>query len=144
VRRVRLEGHIHYLTGDRGMRRADGNLLFLGRRDNMVKSRGYRIEIAEVEHAISTHPDVLEAAVVAVPDPEVGNVLYGWFVPASPALAPEEVKQHAARLLPGYMLPKAIYSIGALPKTNSGKTSRRQLATMLTTLNSERGAHASD
>ena len=130
-RRVLLDGEVHYLTGDRGARDPDGTLRFLGRRDTMVKSRGYRIELAEVEHALSTHPGVVEAAVVAVPDPELGNVLFGWFVPASSAATPAAVSEHAARSLPGYMLPRALFTLEALPKTASGKISRRQLAALL-------------
>jgi amino acid adenylation domain-containing protein len=144
ARRPALDGRVHYLTGDRGLRRDDGNLLFLGRRDNLVKCRGFRIEIAEVEHAISTHPGVVEAAVVAVPDEEVGNVLYGWFVPASPVIAADEIKEHTARLLPGYMVPKSIYSIPSLPKTNSGKINRLQLAAQIKAGSPEQNGHATD
>src|SRR5215475_13663003 len=103
------------------MRDESGALHFLGRRDNMVKSRGFRIELGDVEHAIATHPGVAEVAIVAQPDPEFGNVLYAWFVPAFAGVQPEDVARHAAQLVPGYMLPRGIYLTDRLPKTDSGK-----------------------
>ena len=74
-----------YRTGDLVTLDEHGEYLFLGRRDNQVKSRGYRIELGEIEAALYAHPAVVEAAVIAVPDEEVGSRLR-----AVVAVRPEE------------------------------------------------------
>jgi acyl-coenzyme A synthetase/AMP-(fatty) acid ligase len=133
ARRTCLDGAVQYATGDRGWRDADGVLHFAGRRDRMVKSRGYRIELEEVEHAIASHPGVVEAAVAAIPDVELGHILYAWFVPDSSSVTTDHVMDFVAKSLPGYMLPRAMFVLDELPKTGSGKISRRRLAEMLAT-----------
>lgn len=142
ARRILLDGEIHFLTGDRGFRDKHGDLHFLGRRDTMVKSRGYRIELAEIEHVIGTHPGVIEVAVVAAPDLELGSLLYAWFVPASASITSTQVAEHASKLLPNYMLPRMIFPLDQLPKTDSGKISRRRLAEMLAVKSAEIGERA--
>jgi amino acid adenylation domain-containing protein len=117
-----------FLTGDLGSRREDGNLVFHGRRDAMVKSRGVRIELGEVESVIATHPDVREVAVVAVPDKDFGNLLYAWVVLRDAGASTETIAAHAAKVLPPVMLPRRITPIESLPKTLSGKVSRSTLA----------------
>ena len=79
VRRARSTDRI-YQTGDLVQEDADGNYRFLGRRDNQIKSRGYRIELGDVETAIYAHPDVVECAVVAVPDELVTNRIKAFVV----------------------------------------------------------------
>ena len=77
------QGHFRetvYRTGDIVMLGEDGSYVFRGRRDHMIKSRGYRIEAGEVESAIYRHPQVLDTAVVPVPDEDIGNRIKAFVV----------------------------------------------------------------
>lgn len=118
-----------YRTGDRVTTNEKGEYLFLGRRDHMIKSRGYRIELGEIEAALVDHPRVLEAAVVAIPDDEVGNRIKAVIVPArTGTLTRGEVETHCAQKLPRYMIPEIIEFCQALPRTSTGKTDKKILA----------------
>jgi amino acid adenylation domain-containing protein len=118
-----------YRTGDLVRRRPDGNLDFAGRRDHQVKTRGYRVELGEIEAALHRHPTVAEAVALAVPDDEVTNRLCAVVVFRPGASAPEgDLKDHCARILPRYMVPERIEARPDLPRTASGKVDRRALA----------------
>jgi amino acid adenylation domain-containing protein len=118
-----------YRTGDLVTLDADGEYQFLGRRDSQVKSRGYRIELGDVEAALYAHPDVLEAAVIAVPDEEIGSRLRAFVAPPpGRTLTPAALQAHCARLVPRYMVPEAIEVRPSLPRTSTGKTDRTRLA----------------
>lgn len=114
-----------YCTGDRVRRSADGSYEFLGRRDHMVKTRGYRVDLGEVESALASHPELLEAVVVPLPDLTLGSRLVAVAVPRS-GCAPEvaELRAHCRRLLPGYMVPEQIVLREELPRTSTGKADR--------------------
>jgi amino acid adenylation domain-containing protein len=116
-----------YRTGDLVQEAADGNLLFLGRRDTQVKSRGYRIELGEVEAALYAHPAVAECAVTAIPDDDVTNRLRAFVVVRDPVGTGELVRSCTERI-PHYMLPDSFEFCTALPKTSTGKIDRRRLA----------------
>lgn len=122
-----LAGRV-YRTGDLVRRRADGNIVFLGRKDHQIKSRGYRIELGEIESALSAHPAVAECAVVAVPDDVVGNRLKAFVVSSDPAVDAGDLTRFCARLLPRYMVPEVFEFVAMLPKTSTGKTDRAALA----------------
>ncbi|HET7226351.1 MAG TPA: amino acid adenylation domain-containing protein [Candidatus Eisenbacteria bacterium] len=120
-----------YATGDLVRRRADGALEFLGRRDHQVKTRGYRVELGEIEVALHRHPAVDEAVVVAIPDDEITNRIVAIVVTRRGADATEAaLKQHCAESLPRYMVPERISFRDALPRTSSGKVDRRALASV--------------
>lgn len=116
-----------YHTGDRVRLEADGDLAFLGRRDHMVKVRGYRVELGDIESALHEHPAVAEAAVVALPDARGGYVLYGFYAGPS-TLAETELKSHLTERVPLYMVPDRLERIDALPRTSTGKLDRLALA----------------
>jgi acyl-CoA synthetase (AMP-forming)/AMP-acid ligase II len=118
-----------YRTGDLVRALPDGNLEFLGRRDHQIKTRGYRVELGEIESRLATHPAVDEAVVVAIPDDEITNRLKAVVVlrPGA-ALTEAELKQHCAATLPRYMVPETVEFRGELPRTSSGKVDRRALA----------------
>ena len=107
----------------------DGTLEHLGRADAQVKVRGVRIETAEVEAALATHPAVAAAAVDARPDAGGGLRLVAWLVaaddvrPAAPGL-----REHLRGLLPEAMVPAAFAWVDALPRSSGGKVDRRALA----------------
>ncbi|MCV7251749.1 non-ribosomal peptide synthase/polyketide synthase [Mycobacterium hackensackense] len=120
-----------YRTGDLVVRRADGNLDFLGRTDDQVKIRGYRVELGDIEAALTAHPEVTQAAVIARPDPNTSGShrLIGYLVPAAghdPDLI-RRVRSHLKAGLPGYMVPSAMAVLDALPMTDNGKLDTRAL-----------------
>jgi amino acid adenylation domain-containing protein len=118
-----------YRTGDLVRQRPDGAFDFRGRRDHQVKTRGYRVELGEVESALGTHPEVAEVVVVPVPDPEVGNRLRALVVRRGAVDASAAtLRDHCARTLPRYMVPEFVEFRDALPRTASGKVDRAVLA----------------
>ena len=117
-----------YRTGDLVRVLSDGNLEFLGRRDHQVKTRGYRVELGEIETRLAAHPAVGEAVVVAVPDDEVTNRLKAVVVSkADVEVSADELREHCARTLPRYMVPETVEFRKDLPRTSSGKVDRRAL-----------------
>ncbi|HEV3279572.1 MAG TPA: amino acid adenylation domain-containing protein [Terriglobia bacterium] len=118
-----------YRTGDLVRLRAEGDYDFLGRRDSQIKSRGYRIELGEIEAVLLAHVEVREAAVVAVPDEEIGARLRAFVTTHNGSgLEPAELQQHCAAKLPHYMIPERIQLREAMPKTSTGKIDRVRLA----------------
>lgn len=117
-----------YRTGDLVRRRADGNFEFVSRVDAQVKIRGFRVEPAEIESALSRHPDVAEC-VVALYEPVPGDRrLAGYVVPrAGAALAVAELRRYLEELLPPYMVPAAFVQLDALPLNANGKVDRPRL-----------------
>ncbi|GAB2724147.1 non-ribosomal peptide synthetase [Kitasatospora kifunensis] len=117
-----------YRSGDLVAWRADGTLTFLGRTDGQVKIRGFRIETGEIEAALTSHPQVADAAVVPYTEGD-RTVLVGHVVPAGGAPAPTaaELRAHLAGSLPDHLLPAAFTTLTALPLTANGKVDRRAL-----------------
>ncbi|WP_433331808.1 amino acid adenylation domain-containing protein [Spirillospora sp. CA-294931] len=116
-----------YRTGDRARWRADGNLDFLGRADDQIKVRGFRIEPGEIAGAMTRHPGVRQAAVVADRTGQDAR-LVGYAVREPGELDPAEVRAHVATLLPDFMVPAAVVVLdGPLPLTPNGKLDRRAL-----------------
>jgi amino acid adenylation domain-containing protein len=110
---VPTNGSRRYRTGDRVRWRPDGTLEYLGRLDNPLTACGFRVEPAEIEAALLTHPRVGQAAVISRADTLVGYVV-------GPA-TPPELRAHLARLLPIHLIPTAWVSVESLPLTLSGK-----------------------
>jgi amino acid adenylation domain-containing protein len=117
-----------YRTGDRARRLANGELEYLGRVDEQVKVRGFRVEPGEVEVALAEHPRVAAAAVVARGDGRGGRLLAAY-VAARDGAAPSaaELREHLHARLPDYMVPASFTVLDALPLTSSGKVDRRAL-----------------
>jgi len=111
-----------YRTGDLVRIRSDGLLDFVGRVDAQVKLNGVRIEPGEIEAALESHPDVVEAAVTAVEDPHGTKRLAAWVVGES-----EGLDVWLRDRLPTAMVPTIVTSVAALPRTASGKTDRKAL-----------------
>lgn len=127
-----FQPHFHefvYRTGDIVTLDADGNYLYLGRQDGMIKTRGYRVELGEIEAVLYAHPAIREVAVLPVPDEVLGNRLRVVISPyEGSALTREEVLAFCNQQLPHYMVPDVIEFREALPKTSTGKTDRVSLA----------------
>lgn len=117
-----------YATGDRVLLADDGNFEYLGRRDSMVKIRGYRVELGEIEAALQRHPDVSEV-VVAVRGTGMDARLVAYVVPvAGRSLSLLEAKRHCAGLVPRHMIVDLVEPLANLPRTVNGKVDRRILA----------------
>jgi amino acid adenylation domain-containing protein len=116
-------------TGDLFRADADGFLYFVARKDDIIKTRGEKVSPKEVENALYALPGIREAAVVGVPDPVLGRALKA-VVAADPQakLTAQDVIRHCARHLEDFMVPKLVEFRDALPKTESGKISRRLVA----------------
>ena len=120
-----------YVTGDRAYRDEDGYFWFVARADDVIVSAGYRIGPFEVESALLEHPDVVEAAAVAAPDPDRGAIVKAYVVlrlgvRADPATA-RRLQEHVKATTAPYKYPRAIEFVAALPKTVSGKIRRIDL-----------------
>jgi acetyl-CoA synthetase len=123
-----------YVTGDRAVRDADGYLWFVGRRDDVIKTSGYRVGPFEVESALLEHAAVAESAVVGVPDERIGQRIKAYVV-----LAPgftgsrqliEELQESVKKTTAPYKYPREIEFVTELPKTVSGKIRRTDLRAM--------------
>lgn len=112
-----------YRTGDVVRRQPDGNLEYLGRTDDQVKVRGFRVELGEIEESLTGHPEVAQAVVVTH-----NTNLVAYVTPSGPARPlPEELRDMLAGGLPEYMVPSAVVVLDALPLTPNGKVDRRAL-----------------
>jgi amino acid adenylation domain-containing protein len=113
-----------YATGDIVRLEEDGNYLYLGRRDQMVKVRGHRIEPGDIEAALELHPQIHAAAVV-VAGSGIDARLAAFIVPiTSPAPTLLEIKRYCAERLPRYMIVDVLYVLSELPRTRNGKINR--------------------
>ena len=133
-----------YKTGDIARWLPEGTIDFLGRADNQIKIRGFRVELGEIEGALLRHPAVAEAAVIVVPrdddkrlcgyvvlrgeDPTVGASPRPAALPdGSAGRSTSAIRSFLSRTLPSYMVPDAIVAMAALPVTTSGKIDRKHL-----------------
>jgi acetyl-CoA synthetase len=120
-----------FLSGDVLYQDEEGYYWFSGRNDDLIKASGYRISPFEVESAIISHPEVLECAVVASPDPMRGTIIKAYVVLRDRKNASENmikaIQEHTKKVAAPYKYPREIEFVTELPKTQSGKIKRKDL-----------------
>jgi amino acid adenylation domain-containing protein len=117
-----------YRTGDLVAELPDGNLRFIGRKDRMVKKRGYRVELGEIEACLYRHPNIREAATVAVEDEREGvKVVAHITTRDGNRISIIELKQFCSRNLPLYFIPDLFQFHQELPKTSTDKIDYQRL-----------------
>jgi len=132
---VAFRGSRVYRTGDRVRRLSDGTIEFLGRTDDQVKVRGFRVELGEIEQVLRTHPGVAQGGVVlredTAGDPRLVAYVVakqaGYAVSHSDRPTPEKVREWIAAHVPEYMVPSAVVMLDTLPLTPNGKLDRGKL-----------------
>nr|WP_246206470.1 class I adenylate-forming enzyme family protein [Propylenella binzhouense] len=116
-------------TGDLFRTDSEGFLYFVGRKDDIIKTRGEKVSPKEVENVLYALPGLREAAVIGVPDPILGQALHAVIAVEPDAdLTEQEVIRHCARNLEDFMVPRRVTFRHELPKTTTGKISRRLVA----------------
>ena len=120
------DGSRMYRTGDRVLRRSDGRLEFIGRVDDQVKLRGFRVELGEVEHVLAECPGVAGAVVVLRHDLAGGAGLVAYCRPTGPVSA-DAIRRAAAARLPDFMVPAAVLLVDRFPTSPNGKVDRTAL-----------------
>ncbi|MGC5775199.1 amino acid adenylation domain-containing protein [Paenibacillus pabuli] len=118
-----------YRTGDLARYHSDGNIELIGRADDQLKIRGYRVEPGEIENAALRHPAVNNVIVLYKQDVDEHRYLIGYFVAKDP-LSPLELKKYLEDCLPHYMVPSVFIKVDAIPLTPNGKTDRKALLLM--------------
>lgn len=116
-----LPGERLCLTGDLFRMDEDGYLYFIARKDDIIKSRGEKVSPKEVENVLYSIPGVLEAAVVGVPDPVMGEAIKAFLVFEGVNLTQAQVLAHCRANLEDFMVPHMVEFLNELPKTTSGK-----------------------
>jgi len=122
------DGRRWYRTGDIVREAQPGLFTYLGRRDRMIKRRGFRVELGEIEAALNNHPDIVEAAVIAVngADGEIGvEAFLSWGAEEKASIL--QLKRYCSTALPAYMVPDRFKVLPALPKTSTDKVDYQKL-----------------
>ena len=127
---MEIDGETWLRTGDLARMDEEGYFYFFDRKKDMIKYKGLQVFAREVEEVLTSHPQIREAGVIGVPDPEVGERVKAIVVLESEArgrVSEEDITKYCAGKLAGYMVPKIIEFRGEVPKTDIGKVSRREL-----------------
>jgi ferredoxin-like protein FixX len=112
-------------TGDLFQVDEEGFLYFVGRKDDIIKTRGEKVAPKEVEAVLHAHPKIAEAVVAGISDKILGQAIVAMVVASDPTLTEREVIRHCAQHLEDFMVPKTVEFRADLPKTDTGKISRR-------------------
>jgi amino acid adenylation domain-containing protein len=115
-------------SGDLFRSDEEGYLYFIGRKDDIIKTRGEKVSPKEVEEVLYSAPGVAEAAVVAVPDPVLGSAIKAIVVPAQGrSLSEKDILHYCSQHLDDFAVPKSVEFRETLPRTSSGKIAKREL-----------------
>ncbi|MEM7645055.1 MAG: long-chain fatty acid--CoA ligase, partial [Pseudomonadota bacterium] len=116
-----------FLTGDVGVRDADGYFRIVDRKKDMIIVSGFNVYPNEVEDCLATHPGVSEAAVIGVPDDATGEAVEAHVVLHDSGLTSADLRAHCKAHLTAYKVPKRVRMRDALPKSNVGKILRKDV-----------------
>lgn len=114
-------------TGDMARQDENGYFYIVDRKKDMVLVSGFNVYPNEVEEVLASHPKVLEAAVIGVPDSNSGEAVKAFIVPKDQSLTVDEIRQYCKKQLTGYKVPRHYEFRTSLPKSNIGKILRREL-----------------
>lgn len=131
--------HGYYFTGDLGYEDEDGYMFVTGRARDMIKTGGNRVSGKEIEDVVYSVPGVVEAAVIGVADEILGEAIKVFVVPASPELTEESLKNELKQRLPVFKHPKWVEIRPSLPKNQSGKILKSELAAQEASRRAARG-----
>ncbi|NLA75422.1 MAG: AMP-binding protein, partial [Deltaproteobacteria bacterium] len=120
-----------YYTGDLGYKDKDGFLFTTGRRDNLLKVKGHRINVQEIEDILMDTGLLIEAVVMGIKDDLLGNRLVSLAVPVTEEMDEKTILKKCAEMLPDYKLPGRIMFIRSLPKNSNEEVDRAKCAAML-------------
>jgi amino acid adenylation domain-containing protein/non-ribosomal peptide synthase protein (TIGR01720 family) len=126
-----IPGERLYKTGDLARYRSDGAIEFMGRNDNQIKLRGFRIELQEIEKALQKHPNVKAAVVLLHRQLSHHDQLIAYVVLETWNIYKTEISNYLKKLLPEYMLPTKIIAITEIPTTSNGKQDTKKLISYL-------------
>ena len=116
-----------FLTGDIGVMDPDGYFTIVDRKKDMVVVSGFNVYPNEVEDCLATHPGILEAAVIGVPNEATGEEVKAFVVKRDPSLTETEIRAFCKSHLTAYKVPKQVAFRDSLPKSNVGKILRKDL-----------------
>ena len=116
-----------FLTGDIGVMDADGYFTIVDRKKDMVVVSGFNVYPNEIEDCLATHPGILEAAVIGVPDEGTGEAVKAFVIKRDQGLTEADIRAHCKAHLTAYKVPKKVIFRDDLPKSNVGKILRKDL-----------------
>jgi len=125
---IQYNDKVWLLTGDIGFMNEDGTIEIRDRKKLLIKCKGYSVFPREVEELLMKHSDILEAAVLGLPDDEYGEIIKAWVaIREDSDLSPQSIKEWASQNIAHYKVPHSVAIIGELPKNVVGKVQRRTL-----------------
>lgn len=116
-----------FKSGDMAVIASDGFIKIVDRKKDMINVSGFKVYPNEVEDVLSSHPDIVEAAVVGIPEKDGGEIVKAFVVTSNPELTVKAVRDYAKTKLTAYKVPHQVEFCKDLPKTNVGKVLRREL-----------------
>jgi len=134
TRRVLVDGHL--LSGDLGVREADGMMRIVGRKSvDIIKTRGFKVSAVEIEDCLQRHPAVQEVAVVGLPDTDQGERVVAAVTlrpDQATAVTADALRTYARQHLAPHKVPGTVMFIDEIPRTGPGKFKKRELIRLLT------------
>ena len=123
---IEYDGLRAYRSGDLARLNYDGRIEFFGRKDNQVKLRGLRVELDEIENALSAYPGISHAVVIVKESPTDGQFLVGYYLSQEEADV-NDLKSFLGQTLTPYMIPKVFMRLDSIPMTQNGKVDKKAL-----------------
>ena len=115
-------------TGDLFRQDEEGYFYFISRKDDIIKCRGEKVSPREIENVLCQFPGVLEAAVIGVPDPLLGQAVKAFVAVDNPAIGENDIMRYCRAHLEDLLIPQQIVILPELPKTTTGKISKKDLS----------------